>query len=104
MNSGSLDRQITIQSKVAATDSGGGYTETWSDVLVVWADRADQGSREFRAAGSVHAETTTLWKMRYRDGITAENRIKHGSQIFDIISVSEIGRKAGLQVQAKLIK
>lgn len=101
---GQLDRQISIQSKAEpVADEGGGFTEDWTDDAVVWAKRADRGGREFRAAGTVMAETDTLWQIRYRSGVTTANRVKAGSFIYDILAVSEIGRRGWLLLQTKFI-
>jgi SPP1 family predicted phage head-tail adaptor len=97
-----LDTPITIQSKTVTVDSGGGALETWMDDLVVWAGKADQGGREFRAAGMMLAETTTVFTIRYMDGLTSENRIRSGSRSYDIVAISEVGRRQWLLVQTKL--
>jgi SPP1 family predicted phage head-tail adaptor len=102
LNAGLLDRSIVIQTRADTRDANGGITTTWSTFATVWARRADQGGREFRSAGILNAEITTLWTIRYIDGLTAKHRITYGSGVWDILSIGELGnRRQYLQLATK---
>ena len=97
-----LDRRITIQVKTTTRDDAGGEVTTWADALRVCAAKADQGGREFRAAGTLLAETTTVFTIRHFRGLGAlTHRISYDGTSYDILSVGEIGRRDGMIVQAK---
>jgi SPP1 family predicted phage head-tail adaptor len=102
MNPGALDRQITLQAKVATRDSFGGAAERWIDRGDVWAQRLDQGGGEFRRAGVVNSEVTTIFRLRYNPNLTPAMRILHEGALFDIVSINEgEGRRMWTIVQAK---
>ena len=103
MQPGRLDRQITIQAKTVVRGTGGSFSQSWTDEAVTWATKIDQGGREFRAAGTVLSETTTIWTIRYRADLTTFKRIKYGSLVYQILAVSEIGRRTWQAVQTKYL-
>ena len=105
MNSGKLDRLISLQSKTASKDAAGAPSLTWTTYASVWAAKAEQGSREFRAFGETLAETTALFTVRYLSTITAEHRIICDSRTFEITAPPlEQGRRESLLIQAKEVK
>jgi SPP1 family predicted phage head-tail adaptor len=102
MNIGRLDRRITIQRKTTTRDANGGEVVTWSDWKTVWASKADQGSREFRSAGALYAETTTIFGIRYLAGVTGQDRIVYRETVYDIVGApSEVVRLTEMLIQAK---
>lgn len=101
MNIGKLDRRITIQRKAESKDSSGGAVTTWKDLSKVWASKADQGGREFRAAGTLLSETDSVVTIRHFTGLTTADRINYGGKNFDILSIGEIGRREGMILQCK---
>lgn len=103
MNPGRRRRQIIIQSKTSTIDAGGSVDEAWSNFLSPWASRDDVGGREFRAAGGLMAETTTIWKIRAYDGVTSEKRILLGSLIFEILYVSLIENERTMLIQSRCL-
>jgi SPP1 family predicted phage head-tail adaptor len=104
-NPGLLDRKITIQVKTVTRDAEGGPVETWADEATRYAQKIDQGGREFRSAGVVNSEVTTLFRMRYYGGLTAQHRIVYSGVTYEIVSVNEgAGRLDETLVQAKATK
>lgn len=101
MNPGKLDRRIVIQTATNTTDSSGGFTTVWTDTARIWASKSDQGGREFRAAGTLMAETTTVFGIRYFTGLTTQHGISYDGKFYDIVSIGEIGRREGMTIQAK---
>lgn len=88
-----LDHEITIQSQENVSDGEGGFSTTWTDEAVIWAGREDKSGREFRAAGTLNAETSTLFKIRYRTDLLPTMRIKWGSIVFQIVEILHYGRR-----------
>lgn len=96
------DRYIRIEAKVVTKDASGGSVESWALFQETWAEKADQGSREFRQAGTTIAEVTTIWRIRYIRELKAEHRINYQGRIFEIIGKPiEIGRQEGWIVQTR---
>ena len=57
MSIGDLRERVTLQAKHRATDGGGGFSESWSDVATVWA------SLDWSPGGeALHRERTVVKK------------------------------------------
>jgi len=97
---GNLDRRITIQSSPDVEDASFAPTEQWSDFVTVWASKEDLRGTERFAAMSLNATTTTRFVIRYRSDITEKMRIVLDDVNYGIDSISEIGRKDGLEILA----
>jgi SPP1 family predicted phage head-tail adaptor len=93
-----LDRRVTIQSRALAPDAQGQQIEAWSDVATVWAAKRDLRGREYFAAQAENADVSTVFDIRYRAGVTVLHRLLCEGVTYDIQQVSEIGRRAGLQL------
>lgn len=89
MDPGDLNRQITIQQYAATRDTFGGEVQTWANVATVWASKAHRTSREFFAAQKTNAETTDLFIIRYRSGITPKVRVIFDGKTYDIIGAND---------------
>lgn len=99
MNIGSMDRRIKLQRATINRDANSSAVTTWADLASVWANKADQGGREFRAAGALLSETTTVFRIRYFSGLTSADRVEYGGIKYDILSIGEIGRRDGMTLQ-----
>lgn len=101
MRAGRLDRLVTIQSNAPTQSATGAALDSWSDLATVWAARLDGKGREFFEAAQVKAEAATIYRIRWRDDVTAGMRILDGAEIWDIQSVALIGgRREALEVVA----
>lgn len=107
-NSGEYDRNILVKSKTKTQDEFGAETITLSLFADVWAKKRSSAGREFYAGtlsggkdGSKIAEETVMYTFRYLSGITHDMVIVDGSEEFDILRVSELGRQIETQVVAK---
>ncbi len=90
MRAGQLRHVISIQERGSTSDDMGGFTENWSNVTGMAAVRASINaiaSKERMTDGKLVMDVTHRIKCRYRDGITADMRVKFGSRYFDIKSI-----------------
>ena len=82
---GELDKQITLQAPTQVSDGMGGFTVTFSDIDTVWAKktthRSDEAVQDMKETGTA----THNWRIRYRRGVRASWRVKHGNQYMAII-------------------
>ncbi len=100
MRAGEIDTLATLESRTVSRDAFGGPVETWSTYALAWAAVTDQPSREF-AAGRLLQTTAvrqTLVRLRYVAGVKPTMRIRFGGRTMNVVSVSEIGRHAGLEL------
>ncbi len=89
MRAGRLRSRIIIQQYTATRDSYGGEVQAWTDLVTVWAQKAHRTSREFFAAQKANAETTDMFVIRFRSGITAKMRVIFDGKTYDIIGAND---------------
>jgi len=80
LNTGRLDKRVTIQARSESDDGGGGVTITWANVATVWASVAPGTGREFTAAQQTMPDLSHVVTVRYRTGLTAKHRFVYISR------------------------
>lgn len=102
MRPGQLDRRITIEHHTTIQSDSGAPIKTW--VALVSNEPAQVrpvgGGERFRGAHIV-AEATTSFVIRHRTGLDETMRIQFDGDAYEIVHISEIGRREGLVIQAK---
>lgn len=99
---GRMDKKIIIQEfseDSPSYDSYGAPSGLWETYATVWAEKVDQKGREFFSSGVV-AEGTSIFRIRYDSGVTTKMRISYDSEYWDIKSITEIGRRNGIELIA----
>jgi SPP1 family predicted phage head-tail adaptor len=97
LNAGDLDRRITIRRFTVVGDDGFGNTiSDWADVATVWAQVQQQSGREFFAQGAVQSDTLVVFRMRWLDGVTIQDRVRYKGTDHEVHEVKEVGRRDGL--------
>lgn len=91
MRIGPLDHKITIQRLSAASPqqtAEGEPDESWTDYLTdISAEWATLSGNALFAAQQQHAEVRGVWRIRWRDGITAKMRVVHNGLYYNILFV-----------------
>lgn len=84
---GKLRHRITFQNLVITIDPYGGQTQEWQDFVTVWAEvlYSSVGSREFWDAQKANSEAQGVVRIRHREDITPEMRIKYGSKLLHVL-------------------
>jgi SPP1 family predicted phage head-tail adaptor len=72
---GELKERVRIQSLTRNPDGGGGVSETWSDVVDVWAKIEPISSREIFYSHQIALEATHKITIRYRADVSTDWRI-----------------------------
>jgi len=90
INARELNRQITFQTESGTADTYGATGGTWTDTSTVWAGVITTGGREFYAAQKLNAETTAVFKIRYKAGLLPTMRIKYGTRYFNILNINDV--------------
>lgn len=101
MRAGSLDRQITIQQASVTLDSYGQPSESWSTFATVNAWKREPSARERFTSNQRVAQETVTFRTRYLDGVTPKMRISYDGRTYDILGVTELGRRDGLDLYAE---
>lgn len=104
MRSGELDRSIVIQANTPTQDGYGSPVDVWAKIHT--ADTIAAGVRPVR--GGVRygtqqfvGEQISTFKIRWRDDVTTVNRIVYNGRNWDVLDVREVGRREGLEIDAK---
>ena len=90
MKAGRLDQRVTVEQLVTIGDSWGGTVEAWAPLMTVWAEVSPLVGREYLAAQAAQSEVTARVTMRYRRGITAQDRVIHDGTIYGIESLVDV--------------
>lgn len=93
LDSGKLDKRITLQFPNETDDGGGGVTIDYIDTSTVWVSIDPGSGREFSDAKQLNPELSHIVRMRYRAGVTAKHRIIYVAndvrRAFSIVSVAD---------------
>jgi SPP1 family predicted phage head-tail adaptor len=101
VTAGQLDRRVRLERPVETLSPSGSPVTTWQLVATVWAGKRDTTAREYFSADSTRAEGDTVWTIRWRDGVQNKWRLVHGSDVYDIEGLSEIGRRQWITLFCK---
>jgi SPP1 family predicted phage head-tail adaptor len=94
-----LDRRVSLQRRtLGGATVQGEQVETFTTYATVWAEKLEGGGREAFVASTTYAETTVRFRIRHRTDVLVTDRAEFAGQSFDVIAVSEIGRKEGLEL------
>lgn len=97
-----MDQRIIIQrSTVASRDAHGGEVLTWADYKTRQAEVRYGGGSEGQASNKETASLTAVFRFRYISDLTEKDRIVHGSNVLDIVSIIPNGRKHFQTVQTE---
>ena len=89
MRAGRLRHKVTLQSVGSTYDAYGDLSNSWTTDASVWASISPVSGKEEYVAGELTGVETHSIRLRYRTGITAQNRIIFGSRTFEIVSVKD---------------
>ena len=105
LQSGKLDRYITIQQFSSSRDATyGSEVKTWTTVAQVWARIEDVSGREFFAAKQRGGDTMVKVIIRHRSDVTRLMRLLlDDGRVIEIDTVLQISRDKGLELIGKEI-
>lgn len=99
MRAGKLDRLVSLYHRVLTQDAQGEQIATYPTAYgQVWAEKLDQRAREYFAAQGTQAEATTRFRIRWRSDVLMTDRVALDGVNYDIVQISEIGRRQGLEL------
>lgn len=103
---GKLDRRITIQEPVYATnDHNEDEISDWSNVVSVWARAEQKQGSEVVDADRVTYYETTIFTIRYRSDLNVRMRVVFQSIPYRIFSIVEMkgSRKGYMEISAEVM-
>ncbi|MCU1327432.1 MAG: head-tail adaptor protein [Bryobacterales bacterium] len=79
-----LRHRVTLQSLTLASDGQGGFDETWDTVADLWAEIKPMNGWERMQGMQLETPVTHKVTIRYRNDITAKDRLLFGSRVLQI--------------------
>lgn len=98
ISAGMFDQRVTLQSKQVARGANGEEVVTWSDVATIWAQVQQLRGKEFFAGAQMQDEVDVRVRLRYRTGVTRDQRLLCNGAPLDIVSVITLGRREALEL------
>jgi SPP1 family predicted phage head-tail adaptor len=89
LRAGRLRHRVSIQSVGTSYDGYGDLSDSWTTDATVWASVSPTSGDEKDIASENTGIDTHTVKIRYRAGITSQNRILFGSRVFQIQGVKD---------------
>ena len=105
MNAGELDIRIELQRHATTVSpASGARTTVFTTFMTVWAKRFEQTAGiEAVNADRRENKQTYIYTIRYTPSVTVRDRVKHGSDLFNIINIAQVkGRNNYLELQCEL--
>jgi SPP1 family predicted phage head-tail adaptor len=99
MRAGKLDKVIVLERATTAVDDYGTPVEAWTEFATVRAQLIQSTTEEFMQTFGMATQTAVVFRIRYLDGITLADRVRHDGRIFDLKEVKELGRREGLELR-----
>ena len=94
---GELRHRLTIQAENPSADAAGGQADPWASpvtVATVWGRVEPLTGGERLRAMQLEDRVTHRVTIRYRDAITAKQRLVFGQRVFNIRAVLNLGERS----------
>lgn len=103
MRAGSLSRSITLQRCSLETKGPtGAVTPVWSNFATgVRAERIDERADETPRTFGEAEKITITFRVRYIGNLTTADRVIYEGAVFDLVGITEIGRRRGLELRCE---
>lgn len=103
MRAGKLDRRVIFQTKTESKSDYGELVASWSNTFTTWANVLEIKGKESFEASQIVEKADIRLKIRFRTNVDEEMRFVYNGNSYDIYSISELGRKDGLEIFGKKI-
>ena len=87
MQSGQLNKRVTLQYETKVSDSMGGFDSSWVDAATVWAAIWPISAREQVQSMKETMTISHRIRIRYRSVLRPDWRVKYGNAFYNIISI-----------------
>jgi SPP1 family predicted phage head-tail adaptor len=100
INASRLDRRVLLSHRVVMVSANGQRSYTFVPYVEVWAMKIEAGGREYQAGQTLIGEATFTFRIRWRKDVKSTDQVTFEGAIFNIGTISEIGRREGLDLLA----
>lgn len=105
LRSGDLDRRMGLYTSSQSQDSLGEQVITWNLIATVWGERTYPRTfgQELFAANQMNFQSLVWLRIRFRTDVVAGMQVVCEGQTYRVVAVSELGRRAGLQLRCEQV-
>lgn len=104
MRAGKLQHRIQIERVLELVSDSGHVESTWLPILTTRAEIKEATTTEFLTGQLEGDKARAVFLIRWPvQPITTADRIDHGGMRWNIIGLSEIGRRRGLEIRAEAV-
>lgn len=103
LNANKLDRRIEIWQVTETLSASGAAETTWAKLVETWAHVSYPvtGQDEMVMADRQVSVTRANFDIRWRSGIVAKMQVRYGGERYDILSITEDGRRNFLTLKTE---
>ena len=87
MRAGTLNSYVRIEYRTGVQDEAGQLVDSWIELASMWANIKNRSGAEAIRADQESSTVRTSIRVRYREDITADMRVVHGSRVYEIKAV-----------------
>lgn len=103
MRAGNLDRIIEIQRRTTGLDLYGTPVETWTTFATMRAQLLKNATDDREGARGHTTDAVLTFRMYYLAGLSLNDRLLYEGQQYEITGITEIGRRAGMDVTCQRV-
>ena len=101
---GRMNEKIILLTEVSTRNTtDGSYTNTWTTLASVWAERVGEETSENVIKNKMTLETTIRLRIRYRKDIEPNYRVTYRSENYRIIGIKETDRKFYMELKIAIL-
>lgn len=97
---GDLDRRIELRRQMSGSDAVGQPNAGWITIDTVWAWFKPAFGKEIMNGLAADAVMPSTFRIRWRRDVDPSWVIRFDGLLYDIYSITEIGRREGLEILA----
>ena len=93
---GSLNQRATLRAQTLTPDGGGGYSESWDVVAIVWARLEPVSGADSTRAGKLESRVRHKLTLRRSNAVAAGQRVEIGARVFAVRALLDDGPQSQL--------
>ena len=98
MRVGQLDRRIDLKDARTTKDDWNHPVRSYTHLATVWAHKQERTSVEVTESMQEVNVNRVIWTIRYRDDLSALDRIEYDSKHYYVTGIQELGRQEWLRI------
>lgn len=99
MKAGKMAHVIEVQRATRTINDAGTPSTAWTRLATLRAEVVERSTEEFIRDGGAADEERIVFRTRFLEGITSDDRVTFDGQSYNIRELTRIGRRQGLELR-----